>query len=259
MKRRTALALLSTGIAGPLQASPRDPALKPLRACRQLLRVETAGWKSPAGILTLWMRNKDDSAWQPAGPPLPVIVGKGGLRWGRGLHKVPDGGVIKQEGDLCSPAGIFRLDTAFGVMPAKQAAVRWPWQQMTPAHAGVDDPRSRFYNRIVDSARVRNDWKSAENMMPKSGAYRCGVVVRHNWDQKPGAGSCIFLHVRTAGPTVGCTSMTEAAMLRVIRWLDPSANPLLVQLPAAEWKTRASEWGLPALSPIPKKGARAER
>ncbi len=260
MKRRMALALLSTGIALPLRAAPRDPAIKPLRACRQLLRVETAGWKSPAGILTLWVRDKDDSAWRPAGPPLPIMVGKGGLRWGRGLHRVPEGGVIKQEGDLCSPAGIFSLDTAFGAMTAKQAGViRWPWLRMTPAHAGVDDSRSRFYNRIVDSTRVRNDWKSAEDMMPKSGAYRCGVVVRHNWDQKPGAGSCIFLHVRTAGPTVGCTSMTEAAMLRVVRWLDPSANPLLVQLPASEWKTRAAAWGLPPLSSISKKKAKPER
>jgi L,D-peptidoglycan transpeptidase YkuD (ErfK/YbiS/YcfS/YnhG family) len=25
--------------------------------------------------------------------------------------------------------------------------------------------------------------------------YRWGVVVAHNWDQIPGRGSCIFLHV----------------------------------------------------------------
>jgi L,D-peptidoglycan transpeptidase YkuD (ErfK/YbiS/YcfS/YnhG family) len=249
MNRRTALTLLSAGLTLPLEAAPQYPAAKPLRSCRQLLRVETAGWKASAGTLTLWVRDKRDAPWRPDGPPIPVMVGRAGMRWGRGLHAVPPGGVVKKEGDLCSPAGIFSLDTAFGAMSAKQANVpRWPWQQMTPAHAGVDDPRSRFYNRVVDSTRVRKDWQSAEDMMPKSGAYRCGLVVRHNWDRKPGAGSCIFLHVRTGKATVGCTSMSEASLLRVLRWLDPAANPLLVQLPSAEWRVHGPGWGLPVLS-----------
>jgi L,D-peptidoglycan transpeptidase YkuD (ErfK/YbiS/YcfS/YnhG family) len=190
--------------------------------------------------------------WRQDGAAIPVVLGKHGLRWGLGLHTPPHGAVMKREGDGCSPAGIFELDTGFGAMPAEASgAPRWPWRQMTAAHAGVDDPASRHYNRIVDSAAVARDWHSAENMMPESGAYRRGVVVRHNWSQLPGAGSCIFLHIRPPGrtSTSGCTAMSARDFLRLLGWLDTAQRPLLVQLPAPEWLACAAAHGLPGPTP----------
>lgn len=239
MTRRTALTLL-TAAAVPASAAPAPP------SCRQLLRVETPAWSATTGTLTLWTRDKAGAPWRQDGAAIPVMLGRNGLRWGRGLHTVPRGVTLKKEGDGCSPAGIFRLDAAFGSLPAaKSGAVRWPWRQMTATHAGVDDPRSRLYNRIVDAAAVKKDWISAENMIPKSGVYRRGVIVRHNWDQRPAAGSCIFLHIRGRGPTAGCTAMRETQLLRLLAWLDPARHPLLVQLPAPEWPARNAAWGLP--------------
>jgi D-alanyl-D-alanine dipeptidase len=262
MTRRSLLTLFPASLTVSLQAAPEAAAVKTLRNCRQLLRVETAVWKAVTGTLTLWRRDQNGVPWRQDGPAIPVMMGRAGMRWGRGLHSVPEGGLLKREGDQCSPAGIFTLDTAFGSITAKQAGVtRWPWQQMTAAHAGVDDPHSRFYNRIVNSSRVRKDWASAEDMMPKSGAYRAGIVVRHNWDRQPGAGSCIFLHVRPRPglATAGCTSMSESSLLRVLRWLEPSANPLLVQLPTSEWRVRGVAWGLPATVPRPTRSAKSKR
>lgn len=246
MTRRAALAVL-TAAAVPAAGAAAVPA-----ACRQLLRVESTDWSATAGTLSLWVRDDARAAWRQDGPALPVLLGRHGMRWGRGLHRVPRGASVKCEGDGCSPAGMFALDTAFGDLPAdKSGAAHWPWLQLTARHAGVDDAASRHYNRVVDAAAVKKDWTSAENMMPKTGVYRRGVVVRHNWDQRPGGGSCIFLHIwkpaRT--PTSGCTAMSAREMLRVIAWLDASRRPLLVQLPAAEWRARAAAWGLPA-SPV---------
>jgi D-alanyl-D-alanine dipeptidase len=100
----------------------------------------------------------------------------------------------------------------------------------------------------VDATKVRRDWKTAENMMPPGGEYRRGIVVRHNWDQRPAAGSCIFLHIRSGRrqPTSGCTAMSERNVIRVLGWLDPAKHPVLVQLPESEWRRRAAAWGLPA-------------
>ena len=119
---------------------------------------------------------------------------------------------------------------------------------MTSSHAGVDDSRSRYYNRIVDSAKVKRDWSSAENMVPKSGVYRRGVVVRHNWDQKPNGGSCIYLHIWSGrlAPTAGCTAMSEKNLRKILGWLDSRRHPLLVQLPATGWRSFGAAWGLPA-------------
>jgi L,D-peptidoglycan transpeptidase YkuD (ErfK/YbiS/YcfS/YnhG family) len=253
MHRRTCItsisvALVSSALASIVEAAPEDSGTRALRACRQLLRVESDDWKATLGTLTLWEREAAGGAWRRTGPAISVRLGRSGLRWGRGWHTVPRKALRKREGDGCSPAGIFSLDFAFGSMTAeKSGAKRWPWRQMTARHAGVDDPRSRHYNRIVDAARVPNDWSSAENMVPKGGEYRRGIVVRHNWAQVPGGGSCIFLHIRSGRrtPTAGCTAMAERHLVRILRWLDPTRQPLLVQLPRAEWEARAAAWGLP--------------
>ena len=249
MLRRRLFGILSTAVVPPARASGADRASKAVKSGRQLLRVESAGWTATTGVLTLWARDTNDGKWRQAGAEIPVLLGRNGLRWGRGLHVVPDGVPVKCEGDGCSPAGVFQLDTAFGSMPVGQSgAVRWPWQTMTASHAGVDDPRSRHYNRVVDAAVVKKDWSSAEDMVPKSGVYRRGIVVRHNWSQQPGAGSCIFLHLRFGAgkPTAGCTAMAEPELVRILGWLDPGMHPLLVQLPRSEWLVKGPEWGLPA-------------
>ena len=66
-------------------------------------------------------------------------------------------------------------------------------------------------------------------------------------DNRPGAGSCIFLHVwqDAAMPTAGCTAASLANMSEVCAWLDATANPLLVQLPQAEYIRYRQAWALP--------------
>ena len=82
--------------------------------------------------------------------------------------------------------------------------------------------------------------------------YRLVVWVGHNdAPVAPGGGSCIFLHLRS-GPdatTAGCTAFEPEPMERLLRWLDPAARPVLVQLPEAEHRARAAEWGLPEPRP----------
>ena len=50
--------------------------------------------------------------------------------------------------------------------------------------------------------------------------YNAGPVV-------PGRGSAIFLHDDTGGPTAGCVSLPRPRLLRLLRWLRPSAQPRL--------------------------------
>jgi L,D-peptidoglycan transpeptidase YkuD (ErfK/YbiS/YcfS/YnhG family) len=40
----------------------------------------------------------------------------------------------------------------------------------------------------------------------------------------PGRGSAIFLHV-AVGATAGCVSLPEPRLVRLLRWLRPSARP----------------------------------
>jgi hypothetical protein len=210
------------------------------KSCGQAVCVTTPGWNSPTGVLQRWERTGSDAPWLKIGKPVNVIVGEHGLGWGLGLHGTPsDAGPRKTEGDRRAPAGVFRLVGAFGFAP--RAVGKLPWQPVTPTLEAVDDPKSRFYNRIVDRKHIEQpDWRSSERMAAIPG-YALGIVVAHNPRNVPGAGSCIFMHLwrGARSGTAGCTALREPDLLILARWLDPVREPVLVQLPRAiaerEW------------------------
>ena len=202
---------------------------------RQLVVVTTRGWAAQSGTLRRFARGDAAEPWRAAGAAVPVNVGRAGMAWGLGLHATPPGGPRKIEGDGKAPAGVFRLTTAFGYA-AKPAGVKLPYVRARRGVEAVDDPRSRYYNRIVDRARIADaDWHSSEQMLLDGDDYRHGVVVAHNPRCRPGAGSCIFLHV-WRGPGrggAGCTAMPARDIAALQRWLDPRAQPVLMQAPRA--------------------------
>ena len=62
--------------------------------------------------------------------------------------------------------------------------------------------------------------------------YRMSVVVAYNYyDRVRYRGAGIFLHVNGPGATAGCVSVPRDVMRRVLRWLDPAAQPVLVMGP----------------------------
>jgi L,D-peptidoglycan transpeptidase YkuD (ErfK/YbiS/YcfS/YnhG family) len=59
--------------------------------------------------------------------------------------------------------------------------------------------------------------------------YRYFAVIEYNAHPVVrGRGSAIFLHVSTGHATAGCVSLPEARLVRLLRWLRPSAKPLIV-------------------------------
>ncbi len=195
---------------------------------KQLIVVTTQGWNDNSG--TLQRYEKRSGSWHKVGHAIAVRLGRNGLGWGRGLHTIPKGAkYVKHEGDGRSPAGIFALKQAFGYAPFD---VKYPYRVYQESDHCVDDPHSKYYNKIVDSTKVERDYNSFEHMKFPKDYYRYGIVVDHNHiDEKgavPGAGSCIFLHIKSV-PTAGCTVMNETQIKEIIRWLDPAKHPLLVQ------------------------------
>ena len=200
-------------------------------SCRQVLLVLADGEISTTGKLWLLERKDAVVSWKAAWGPVPVVLGRNGLAWGAGEHtaSAPAGFRIKKEGDGCSPAGIFRIPYAFGNASAAPG-LRLKYLPITSTLAGVDDPKSRHYNEVVDSDSVERDWAGSETMS-EIGSYRWGAFVAHNPAKVPGAGSCIFLHVWSGPgqPTAGCTAMREEDLIRVLNWIDPAREPRLVQ------------------------------
>lgn len=218
---------------------------------KQLIVVKTADWSAVPATVELFERT-DAGGWRRHGVPFPAVTGRSGLRWGLGLHGGAPAGVTgKREGDGRAPAGVFELDQVFGYSSAEAAGfLKMPYVVATRDLEGVYDPASKpYYNRLVDRTKVSNpDWKHSEKMLNDSGLYRWGIVVRHNWAQKTDYGSCIFLHIWRgpgSGGTAGCTAFPAEEMDKLLHWLDHRANPLLVQLPEAEYARRKPAWRLP--------------
>jgi len=175
------------------------------------------------------------------------VLGRGGLGWGMGLHGARRGRA-KREGDDRSPAGVFRIPSAFGRRPPAGATL--PFVRVHAHHRWVDDPRSRHYNRLVDDRGVERDWSSAEVLARPDGLYDATLVVDHNPSRQPGAGSAVFVHAwRAPGrPTAGCTALAPDEVRALLAWLVPDAMPVLVQLPRATYRRVQAAWRLPPLA-----------
>jgi len=232
-------------------ATPAPASTSPLASATQMLVVTTKDWDAVPGVMRRFARADLQSAWAEVEEPIPIVVGRNGLGWGRGLNPPPDlPGPVKKEGDRKSPAGIFRLSSTFGLAaPDQMKQVRMPYKQLTAGIECVDDVKSAHYNSIVDREHTgQPDWNSSERMREIGGPYRLGVVVDHNTDPHvPGGGSCIFIHIwkdfQTG--TTGCTAMAPEQMEMLLPWLDPAAHPVLVQLPESEYKHLQKSWLLP--------------
>ena len=165
-----------------------------------------------------------------------VNLGFNGLAWGLGVVDIPKTitpNLLKKEGDKRAPAGIFALTEAFGY--SQSSDTKLPYLHATKSLICVDDVNAASYNKII---MKKGDEKSFEYMKRDDELYKYGVVVGHNMQAKKGYGSCIFLHIQRdeKSPTLGCTSMKESDIKRVVKWLDKEKNPILIQIPKQEAK-----------------------
>ena len=201
----------------------------------QLIKVTTKGWNTKDGKLQRYEKDKNGN-WIKVGKSINIVLGRNGLGWGLGLHTIPESAkYIKKEGDGRSPAGLFSLGNGFGY---KKFKIDFPYEKYTRTDHCVDDSNSQFYNTIINSRKVKKDYKSFEYMKLRNNLYKYGITVEHNLQNIPNSGSCIFIHIknRKGTGTAGCTAMSEGAIVKILKWLDPKKNPLLLQLPKDELK-----------------------
>ncbi|HPR28017.1 MAG: L,D-transpeptidase family protein [Chitinophagales bacterium] len=201
-----------------------DPELPVPAHCSQVLLVETE--TELDSLATLFCLERTGRQWKIL-DSMTVMVGRKGLA--ADPVQLPMGySRTKQEGDKCSPAGSYALLFAFGYAP--DADTRMPYRQMTDEDICVDDSLSGAYN--LPSKRTAASYLSAEDMRRSDDLYSKGIWVGYNTDPvMPGYGSCIFMHIwKDQGyPTAGCTAMSAEDMQQLFGWLDPVANPMLVQ------------------------------
>lgn len=215
----------------------------------QLIVITTSGWDIVKG--KFYCFEKKDGQWKLEFSD-QAVVGIKGMGMGLGIKKVelPDA-PVKKEGDLKSPAGIFNISNAFGY--AKKNEVTWlkvPYLEASSNLLCIDDGNSSSYNQLIYSDKTKKDWKSCEEMHRKDDMYKWGLFVEHNAvNPAQGKGSCIFIHIwkdNNSG-TAGCSAMSEPNILKILKWIDATKNPLLVQFPEKEYEKVSETIDLPKL------------
>jgi L,D-peptidoglycan transpeptidase YkuD (ErfK/YbiS/YcfS/YnhG family) len=158
---------------------------------------------------------KNNTGWKLVFVPFDGSIGKKGFA---PFQK-------KLEGDGKSPSGIFPLGTAFGYAPL--ITTKMPYRQASDDDFWVDDPNSQDYNKWIKGKPNAASW---ERMKRDDDHYKYGIVIEYNMHPVvKGKGSAIFLHVwNRGGATLGCVSVSEDMMIRLLGWLDPAKNPLIV-------------------------------
>ncbi len=221
-------------------------------AVRQLIVTRAPSWTSNKAQLQGYQRASARDAWQPVfSKKIPVLLGRAGMAWGRGVFEPPAGSAMpmKVEKDWKAPAGVFQLGKLFGYASSPPRGSAWPYHQVGEFDAYVDDPQNPYYNQHI---RVRPTqippWFAKQRMRLGDAAYKWMLEISHNqrpaW---PGYGSAIFFHVRRGPdkPSAGCTTMALEDLERLLRWVNPAAYPHYVLLPEAEYQSLRAAWKLP--------------
>jgi L,D-peptidoglycan transpeptidase YkuD (ErfK/YbiS/YcfS/YnhG family) len=199
--RRGAGAAADPGAAGP---GPADPAGVPCdvggASAAQVVVVRGSGQRATVRACS---RTSDGSYVTDLGP-FTGWVGRNGV--------APRG--AKREGDGRTPSGVLGLRGGFGVRG--NPGLPQGWFVVDGADVWVDDPGSSLYN-THQREPANGRWSSAETLH-NAPAYNYAQVVGYNEGATPGAGSAIFFHVSTGGPTAGCISLPTSQLLAVFRW-----------------------------------------
>jgi L,D-peptidoglycan transpeptidase YkuD (ErfK/YbiS/YcfS/YnhG family) len=181
----------------------------------QLVEVTASGYGTTSGSLELWQRR--DGCWRRVAGPWPAWLGRSGMS----AHK--------HEGDGATPTGTYRIgSTTYGI--AANPGVHGTYHQLACGDWWDEDARSPTYNTFRHVAcNLRPAFRGgSEALWQISPQYRFFAVIEYNAAPvRPGRGSAIFLHVSAGRPTAGCVSLPEPRLVQLLRWLRPSARPLV--------------------------------
>jgi L,D-peptidoglycan transpeptidase YkuD (ErfK/YbiS/YcfS/YnhG family) len=159
--------------------------------------------------------------WRRAFAAWPAETGYGHLRG------------VRHEGDGSTPTGVFAIGaTMYGNKP-NPGRLHYAYHRLVCGDWWDEDPYSAQYNRFVHAPCGVTPGFAAgsEALWTETVAYPYLAVLQFNaapivaGAHAPGSG--IFLHSWVGGATAGCIALPEARLLEVLRWLRPSAHPVI--------------------------------
>ncbi|WP_198954844.1 L,D-transpeptidase [Kineosporia sp. R_H_3] len=195
-------------------------------ASTQVVVVTSSSWSTTYATLRAY--EKKNGTWRLVMGPWKARVGYSGM--------TPASERV--QGDGTTPAGTFRMTSAFGIQPDPGTDLPY-WRIRSRDQWWVGDRKSAHYNeprwgRDGGFRRTTTGIDGSERLADYPTQYAYAAVIDFNRpDPVVGRGSGIFLHVNGRGSTAGCVSLTRANVVKVLRWLDPAKRPRITIAPAS--------------------------
>jgi L,D-peptidoglycan transpeptidase YkuD (ErfK/YbiS/YcfS/YnhG family) len=179
----------------------------------------------PGHLVTLdtYARAGPGSPWRPVFGPWQAETGS--------RHLLP--AAVRREGDHATPIGVFGIGlTMYGNKP-NPGGLHYAYHRLVCGDWWDEDPFSSQFNHFAHVPCGVTPAFSAwsEPLWTETVAYPYFAVVQFNINPVRGGadalGSGIFLHSWVGGATEGCVALREWQLLDVLRWLKPSAHPVI--------------------------------
>jgi L,D-peptidoglycan transpeptidase YkuD (ErfK/YbiS/YcfS/YnhG family) len=193
--------------------SPVDH-LRGVGSAQQVIEVAASRYGTSYATVTAYRRAAN--GWVKSYGPWTARIGRNGFA-------APS---KKREGDGKTPTGSYRFGSFFFGVNSKPSGIRYSWRHAYTYDVWDDDSSSARYNLWTN--RNRNYPGRAPEPMHVSPAYNYGAVIGYNTARRPGLGSAIFLHVSHGSSTSGCVAVSQAALLKLLRWLNPKLSPRII-------------------------------
>jgi L,D-peptidoglycan transpeptidase YkuD (ErfK/YbiS/YcfS/YnhG family) len=168
-------------------------------------------------LVQAWQRS--GSGWSPVGGPVHAWFGTDGLT----AHP--------SEFRSATPIGSFTLTQAFG--HDANPGTSLPYRKTTPADWWISQKGPLYNTEQHCASNCSFSTKKGtpnEHLFYETPYYDYAVVIDANRFPKPvyPDGSAFFLHVAVGAPTAGCVSIEKSELVRILRWLKPSAHPRIL-------------------------------
>jgi L,D-peptidoglycan transpeptidase YkuD (ErfK/YbiS/YcfS/YnhG family) len=192
-------------------------------SAQQLIVVSSPTYR-PAGYLAkfqTFQRASPSSPWEPVFASWRAEIGSGDLVNARHF------------GDYATPTGVFGIGARMYGNKSNPGGLHYAYHQLRCGDWWDEDPYSPQYNQLVHvpCATTPSFASWSEALWTETRAYPYLAVLQTNNDptitgpDAPGAG--IFLHHWMNAPTEGCVALPLANLLSILRWLDPTAHPVI--------------------------------
>lgn len=230
--RATILGVIASLVLGVLLALTASPASAATTA-GQVITVRAASSTSTYALVEAWSKQADGRFKRVAYFPSARVGAQGVGATNETLSR--------------TPAGQFPLSQPFGVKPNPGTHMPYLKVDRNDVWTGSTGSVINQHRRCAPNT-CPPEYGAFERLSSYPGPYSYGVFIGYNaaapygTGATPGMGAAFFLHVKNASATGGCVAVSHAQMVWILRWLRPSANPII-----------SIGVGNAAYSPIPKR------